>query len=78
VEAGRVADAVDIVARRLAGMVDVVARCLTGVVDEDDAVKIIAGPEDETHDGERSRHNKVVEVYFRSAVMLWRKKPARK
>jgi hypothetical protein len=54
-------------------MVDVVTRRLTGVVDEDDAVEIIARPE-ETHDGERSRHNKVVANYFRSVLILRRKK----
>jgi hypothetical protein len=43
----------DIVAQLLAGMVDVVARILARVVDEDDAVEVIARPQDETHDGER-------------------------
>jgi hypothetical protein len=55
-------------------MVDVVVRRLTGVVDEDNAIELITRPEDETHDGERGRHNKVVETYYRSAVILRQKK----
>jgi hypothetical protein len=55
-------------------MVDVITRRLTGVVDEDNTVEVIAQPKDETHDGKRGQHSKVVEVYFRSAVMLRRKK----
>ena len=51
-------------------MVDVVVRRLTGMVDEDNAVEVIAQPEDETHDDERDRYSKVVEAYFRSAVIL--------
>jgi Mg/Co/Ni transporter MgtE len=61
---------VDVVARHPACMVDVVARRLVGVVDEDDAVEVIARPKDETHDDERSRHNKIVETYYQSAVIL--------
>jgi hypothetical protein len=56
--------------QRLTGMVDVVVRRLTGVVDEDNAVEVIVRPEDETHDGEQDRHSKVVETYFRSAIIL--------
>jgi hypothetical protein len=51
-------------------MVDVVVRRLTGMVDEDNAVEVIARSEDETHDDERDRYSKVVEAYFRSAVVL--------
>lgn len=54
-------------------MVDVVPRSLASVVDEDDAVEVIALPEDETQDGKRGRHGEVVESYSRSAVMLRRK-----
>jgi hypothetical protein len=57
--------------QRLAGMVDVVVQRLTGVVDEDNAVEVVARLEDETHNDELDRYSKVVEAYFRSAVIYY-------